>query len=208
MGPVSEISLRRNRSDGGRVSKAFQPVEVAALEGRVVLSAVQTAPWLTYRNEVAAILNHDRGVHVNQLVPTAGGFILEIATILPAEGVGLATTLKPVVNLGGVTVTTVVVNPRGQAYPALKVTNIATARFVEEASFLGNPLVRSVQERSATSSVYPVFTRSVIQFPDGNPSDLHGNFNEVTANVAIDILNGELGQDANGRTIFVYPSTE
>ncbi len=205
---LTGISVRGNGRRTDRPDYGFRPAEVSTLEVRRVPAGFAMAtPWITYRDEVAALFGHERDVHVDQLVPTAGGFILELATPYPARGVGLATALKPEVNFGGVTVSTIVVNQRGQIYSALKVRDISTAWFVEDSAFLGNPLYRYVQEHQETSTVYPVFTKSIIQFRDGSATDLFMNFNEVTANVASDVLNGELGQDDNGRPILVYPST-
>ncbi len=205
---LTGVSVRGTGRRTDRPDHGFRPVEVSPLEVRQVpAGSAMAAPWVTYRDEIVALFARERGIHVDPLVPVPGGFILELSYPLHGRGESLATVLKPEVNLGGMTVSTIVVNHRGQIYPAIKVRDIPTAEFVEDEAFRGNRLYRFTEWHQETSTVYPVFTKSIIQFRNGSPSDFFRNFNEVTANVARDVLDGELGQDSNGRPILVYPST-
>jgi hypothetical protein len=208
MAPVLEVSVRGNRSDVGRATHAFRPAEVSPLEQKLVLSTAAVGlspPWFTYRNEIAATVGRDPGVYVSPLVQIGNAYYVGVATNDALRGVSLATVLQRQADFGGVKVNVRVTNYAGIDYNAFIPTDANQVAALENFAFAGNPLYRGAVVKQVffgQPTVFPVFTKSVVQFYDNNLADLYQNFNGVAANVVADIINGEL---ADG--VLIAPST-
>lgn len=163
-------------------------------------------PWFTFRDELAGTVGRSPGVFVSPLVQIDGGhYVVGVATQNFAQGVSLATILNRSVDFGGVTVTVRVTNYAGDDYGDLNLTTSAQVSQVEQIALGSSPLFSSVVVHplfpGQADVVYPVFTRSVVQFFNDNLADAFQNFNAVTADAFRDVLKGSVGG------ITVDPST-
>lgn len=162
-------------------------------------------PWYTYWNKVNTILTADSKVTVSDLDTTSTPFTITVTVTRAAQAQALANVLAPTQAFGGVTVNltvqsgTTTYTPQAPADAAALVDDFKTA-------FAGNSLFVDVESRQASpfSSVvlvYPIFTRSVVQFYNDNMADYFAKYNGVTADAALGILNTHPGG------IGVLPST-
>jgi hypothetical protein len=152
-------------------------------------------PWYTFRNELAATVGQTPGVFVTPLVQIDDShYIVAVATPNAERGVSLATVLAGDHNFGGVDVQVIATNYAGVRYNSLPVTSTIQLAALERLALGGNPLLSYVVTPPAQPFVvFPVFTRSVVQFYDDNLADAYGNFNGVAADVFADVLSPSFG---------------
>jgi hypothetical protein len=197
---------RKATSREGR--RGFRP-ELGELEPRLVMTTgtTLTAPWYTFRNELAATVGMTPQVVVSPLVQlvSGGDYFVTVTTANASRGVALATVLQGSQEFGNINVHVVVNDPKGNIYHTLAVTSATQLAGLEATALGGNPLLQSFVIHPIAPGgavvVFPVFTRSVVQFPNDNLADAFGNFNAVTASVFGEVLAG----DVDG--FLVSPST-
>ena len=202
-------------------STSFLPGTPERLEPRVVLSraphlagvalappANLSPPWYTIGNELKATVVKTPGVKVSEVVAAAdGSYTVTVVTRNQARGVALASVLRSSHTFGGVDVRVEVKNAAGHSVAGVTPTSAPRLAQLERQAFAGNKLLQGVVVRQATpvpgssTSVYPVFRKSVVQFYNDNQADLYQNQNMVTADAFADVL------DLNPGGISVNPST-
>ncbi|HEY2159179.1 MAG TPA: hypothetical protein VGH33_26365, partial [Isosphaeraceae bacterium] len=163
-------------------------------------------PWDTFHSELVATVGKTPGVYVSPLVQfDSGHYVVGVATPDFARGVSLATILAGSHDFGGVNVTVRVTDYAGNDYGDLNLTTSAQVAQVEQIALAGNPLFSTVVVHplfpGQPDVVYPVFTKTVVQFFDDNLADAFQNFNAVTASAFGDVLAGSVGG------VLVGPST-
>ncbi|OIK13060.1 hypothetical protein BIV60_14725 [Bacillus sp. MUM 116] len=164
-------------------------------------------PQITYFNEVKHSLGNDPNVTVLNLIefPQGAGYLISIIVDNRKKARALATILDQQKEIGNIVINLIViydktiVRPHSRSFTAEGIVDLfedalGTNRFFKFAE--AKPFSPGV------TSVYPVFTKSVIQFFNDDISDIYGNFNEVTAFVFRDVVREEI----NG--ILINPSTE
>ena len=186
-----------------------RPLE--SLESRVVLSHVThhpatavaaavtstptlSPPWYSFRNELNDTVGKTPGVVVSPLVQDSDNqYEVEVSTKSNGRGLALASVLSLTVNFGGVTVQVHVVKPNGMSYTPVTPATAHQLGALEEAALSGNKMFKEVvvQQSSpfgAAEDVYPVFTKSVVQYYNDNIADLYNNQNSVAADAFRDVL--------------------
>ncbi|WP_026576220.1 hypothetical protein [Bacillus sp. UNC438CL73TsuS30] len=165
-------------------------------------------PQYTYFNELKYSIGNDPMVQVLNLIefPEDGGYLIPIIVFSSRKKArALATILNLQKELGNITVNAIViydksiVRPYGRTFTAEGLVDLF------EEALSSNRYFKFAETKlfsPDTPSVYPVFTKSVIQFFNDDISDLYNNFNEVAAFVFRDVLRDEI----NG--ILINPSTE
>ena len=180
----------------------------AAAPGATAPSApALSPPWFTFRNELVATVGKTPGVAVSPLVEVTGNKLaVDVVTDDFLRGVALASVLAPAQEFGNLTVQVNVATTTGVTYTGVTPTSAEQAGLLETLALHGNPAFEKVAVQPATPSggpdeVFPVFTRTVVQFFDDNLADLYQNTNIVTAQAFRDVLAPEIGG------IVVNPST-
>ena len=173
-------------------------------------------PWVTFHDELVNTIGKTPGVVVSPLAEiNSGHYLIIVATQNAQRGLSLATVLDGGTQFGGTYVQVNVANFKGQLYPILPVTSATEAAAIERMALGGNPLFKTVVTQSVApgpvGTIFPVFTKSVVQFPDDNLADAYQNFNGVTATVFRDVLASPVigieGPGQVGAVVNVDPST-
>lgn len=163
-------------------------------------------PWYTFMNEVKHTLGSDSLVKVGDLNTSSSPFILPVTVANEAKAKALAAITKPFATIGNVVVK-VEISYNGTLITPEAPTSAAELLAVTETALKGNTLYVRAQESAmypgGPTIVWPVFTKSVIQFYNDNLADLYSNYNGVTAAVFANVLNVQPGKNLN-----LYPSTE
>jgi hypothetical protein len=205
----------RGRKDRNRVARRpFRPT-VGALEARLVLATGVglSPPWVTFQREVVATIGQTPGIFVTPLVQlSAGQYAVGIATQDLARGISLATVVAGDHDFGGVDVKVIVGNYAGTPYEAFTISSSSQLAAVEQIALSGNRQFSSVVTHpifpGAADTVFPIFTKSVVQFPNDNLADAYQNFNAVTAAVYGDILANKVGNfDVSPSTVSTQPTS-
>ena len=203
---VRKVSSRKGR-------RAFRP-GVGELESRLVMAAGVglSPPWVTFHDEVAATVGKTPGVIVSPLVQVdSGHYFVTVSTNNVARGVALASVLEPNHDFGGVNVGVIVTNTRASiVYAAVTGTGPAEVALGERVALSNNPMFRTVVTQpifpGQPATVFPVFTKTVVQFPNDNLADAFQNFNAVTASAFADVLAGQVvGVDVSPSTATTQP---
>ncbi|MCA1320191.1 hypothetical protein LC085_09765 [Bacillus tianshenii] len=152
-----------------------------------------SSPEFTYFNELKYSVGNDPGVTVNSLIelPLNTGFLIIILVKNRKKAQALATILNLLKQFGNINIFVVVIY-EGQIIEPLEEpltpeeiqqlykTALKTNRYFKFAKVA--PISPDID------SVYPIFSKSVIQFFNDDISDLFQNFNEVAAHVFRDVL--------------------
>ena len=169
--------------------------------------ATLSPPWETFRSQLAATVGKTPGVKVGQLLERPGGYTVAVTVQGVARGDALATVLTGTKQIGNVGVEVEVQRPNGHRISGITPSSSRELAQIEESALDGNPMFKTVVVRasspySSDETVYPVFTRSVVQFYNDDLTDLHGNANQVAAKAFANVLNLSPNQ------ITVSPSTD
>lgn len=164
-------------------------------------------PQFTYFNEVKSSIGNDPSVEVLNLIefPEGTGYLIPIIVDNRKKARALATILNLQKELGNIVVNLIVIYDRSIVRPYGRTFTAEGLVDLYKDALATNRYFKFAEEKvfaPGTNSVYPVFTKSVIQFFNDDISDHYNNFNEVAAFVFRDILNEEI----NG--ILINPSTE
>jgi hypothetical protein len=163
-------------------------------------------PQFTYFNEVKYSVGNDPFVTVLNIIelPYDAGYLIPVLVRNQEKAQALATIVERQKTFGNIVVYVVViydgqvVNPLTDTFTPQEMgklfeTALKTNRYFKFAA---------VERLSpGTESVYPVFSKSVIQFFNDDLSDFYNNFNEVAASVFRDVLRDEIN------SIPINPST-
>lgn len=154
-------------------------------------------PEFTYFNELKYSVGNDPGVSVNTLIelPLDTGFLILVHVKNRKKAQALATILNLLKQIGPIHIFVVVIYGGHVIEPIeepltpkeiqqLYITALETNRYFKFAEI--------AQFSPDTDSVYPVFSKSVIQFFNDDISDLCQNFNEVAAHVFRDVLKTDI----------------
>lgn len=171
------------------------------METNIILSP----PWYTFMNEVKHTIGADNTVDVCDLITTTSPFQLPIIVHENAEKAqALANILKSGITIGNVAIVVLVyadgvlVQPKApeSAEDLFGITKVALA---------DNPLCTAVEAAPmfpfGPEIVWPIFSKSIIQFFNDDLSDYYNDYNEVTAKVFEKILNLSPGG------FYLHPST-
>ena len=150
-------------------------------------------PWNTLWSKINATVGTTPGVKVSPLMQKNGGAVYVVPIQAPtAQAVAIASILPPTYKLGNITVEVAVTDEAGK--PVIPSVPSSADQLAEQIriALKGNPAFMEVVLKtlpfSRRVSVFPVFTRSVVQFFNDDLSDLYSNFNGVTADVYKDVL--------------------
>ncbi len=143
---------------------------------------------------------------VGPLVVVGSAYEIDVTVRNRAHALATASVIQGEPEPGGIRVKVVVRTSKGQTISGLTPANGHQLAALEEAALDGNPYFKRVETRASSSftdrlTVYPIFSRSVVQFYNDNLADYSGNTTLVTADAFRDVLNSELGG------IAVSPST-
>ena len=148
-------------------------------------------PQYVVWSKVKATIGTTPGVKVVDLKETDDGCTVVVEVKDAARAEAIASILPPSYPEGNVTVVVKVAGADGKPVkPVVPKTADQLAGFFK-AALKDNPAFKDVVVKPAfdnTPLVYPVFTKSVVQVPNGDLSDLYGNFNGVTADVYTELL--------------------
>jgi hypothetical protein len=162
-------------------------------------------PWYTLWNRINSAIGPTPGVQVAPLDTTRSPYLTVITVSDDSRAQMLASSLIALHQLGTVSVAVVVKNSRGQVVPPVTPGDASQVVKMLTTALQGNPLfVQAVAQPlfpGAPMVVFPVFTKSVIQFPNDNQVDLYHNANAVAADVFKALLMPQPGG------ILVYCST-
>lgn len=155
-------------------------------------------PWYTLWNEVKHTIGNDKSVQVLELETKQNPYKIRIITNDVKKGEALATLLESIHFLGNIDVVIQVEDKEGQVYEkkvvstTMELKALLSVAFEDNSYYVGT-VVQSLDPGNLTF-IYPVFTKSVIQFYNDELSDLYHNYNEVTAKVfkqlIVDEVNG------------------
>ncbi|MFD2682507.1 hypothetical protein [Bacillus seohaeanensis] len=163
-------------------------------------------PQFTYFNEVKHSVGNDPFVTVLNIIelPHDAGYLIPVLVRNQEKAQALATIMESQKTFGNIVVYVVViydgqvVNPLTDTFTPQEM-----KKLVETALKTNRYFIFAAVERFSpgTESVYPVFSKSIIQFFNDDLSDLYNNFNEVAASVFSDVLRKEIN------SIPINPST-
>jgi hypothetical protein len=153
-------------------------------------------PWFTVANQVKYTVGLTPGVTVGELNTAQQPYQLPITVEDPIQSQALAAILKPQYSLGNIEVQ-VQINPGAEAVKPAAVADPAQVVQLIQTALKGNPLLVDVLVKQAgpwaPTAVWPIFTRSVVQFFNDDISDYYSNYNGVAAQVFGTVLLGEIG---------------
>ena len=161
-------------------------------------------PQYTLWNKVKGSVGATPGVKVGDLVEQKDGrYTASVVVKRHDQAVAVASVLKLSHKIGNLTVEFQVTDGDGAAVKPLTPKSAGELADLVRMALSGNPFLKEVVVKGGLGgpTVYPVFTKSVIQFPDDDLSDLYGNFNGVAAEVFGDTMLREAGK------FVVSPST-
>lgn len=148
-------------------------------------------PWFAIANQIKYTIGLTPGITVGELSTAQQPYQLPITVQDPAQAQALAAILKPQYSLGNIEVQ-VQINPGTQEVKPAAVTNPAQAVQLIQIALKGNPLLVDVLVKQvgpwAPPAVWPIFTKSVVQFFNDDISDYYSNFNGVTADIFRTVL--------------------
>lgn len=152
-------------------------------------------PWFTVANQIKYTIGLTPGITVGELNTAQQPYRLPITVQDPAQAQALAAILKPQYSLGNIAIQ-VQINPGAQEVkPAVANDPAQVVQFIQTA-LKGNPLLVDVLVKQvgpmAPTAVWPIFTKSVVQFFNDDISDYYSNFNGVTAQVFRTVLLEEI----------------
>ncbi|MDP4164192.1 MAG: hypothetical protein Q8898_13900 [Bacillota bacterium] len=151
-------------------------------------------PWYTLWNEVKNTIGKDPTVTVENLNVSQHPYQINILVEDANKGSALATILADTHRMGNTSVVVQVINSKGVPYQGKTVHSPVELSSIVTEGLSGNPLfVKSVVQQiapypNAPTFVFPVFTKSVVQFFNDDLTDLYHNYNNVTASVFRDIM--------------------
>jgi len=189
-----------------RLSAHFLPMWAALLfapQPARALSPPEYTLWAEIKNSVGVT----PGVEVGDLIDKTGGlYVVPIKVKDADQAVAIASIVTLSHKIGNLTVQVQVTDGEGHDFkPVIPGSSDQLADLVRKA-LKGNYFLKDVIVKASPVSqkkvVFAVFTKSVIQFPNDNLSDLYGNFNGVAAAVFRDVLADEPG------SYILDPSTE
>lgn len=162
-------------------------------------------PWYTFWNKVKATIGKDPSVTVGQLQTGSTPYVIPITTANAAKAQALANILKPFIHIGSLVINVQVSVPNGQPLKPQTPANPQQLFDMTKTALTGNTLLSSVQKQAifpgGPDVVWPIFTPSVVQFPNDDLSDFYHNYNGVASDVFKDVLN------LNPGGLYLYPST-
>ena len=138
------------------------------------------------------------GIEVGDLIHKTGGlYVVPIKVKNPDQAVAIASIVTLSHKIGNLTVQVQVTDGEdNDVKPVVPGSSDQLADLVRKAlkgNYLLNDVIVKASPVSQKKVVFAVFTKSVIQFPNDDLSDLYGNFNGVTAAVFRDVLANEPG---------------
>jgi hypothetical protein len=177
------------------------PMLVTMLSSIIGPASVQAIPppQNTLWAKVKYTVGVTPGVEVGDLIDKTGGifYVVPIKVNDTSQAVAVASIMKLSQTIGRITVTVQVTDGQGQAANPVTPTSPEQLADLVRKALSTNPLFKDVVVKAAgigpRKRVFPVFSKSVIQFPNDDLSDLYGNFNGVAAAVFQDVLVTEAG---------------
>lgn len=167
-------------------------------------SVALSPPWYTYWYMVSNTLGNDPSVTVSPLQTGSSPYIIPVAVADAKKAQALANIVNPVAVFGNISVAIQVSNGGKVLTPVAPSSSQELGDMVQ-AALAGNSLLTQVVVQpifpGGKDVVFPIFTRSVIQFPNDDLSDIYHDYNGVTAAVFKNVLNGSPGG------FLIYPST-
>lgn len=161
-------------------------------------------PWYTLWNMVNSIVGKDPAVTVGQLQTSSMPYVIPISLSDQNKAQALANILIPTVQLGNITVN-LQVSVNGKPLTPVSPKNPEDLANMVQVALKDNTLFVEVLVQPifpyGPAIVWPVFTKSVVQFYNDDLSDLYHNFNGVTADVCKQVLNTSPGG------FYLYAST-
>ncbi|WP_442598588.1 hypothetical protein [Neobacillus sp. D3-1R] len=160
-------------------------------------------PWYTLWNEIKNTIGKDPSIHIENLDVSQNPYQINIVVDDDKKGSALTTIIADTHQMGNISVLVQVINNQGVSYQGKTVHSPIELSDIVTAGLSGNPLfVKSIVQRvspdpNAPTNVFPVFTKSVVQFFNDDLTDLYHNYNNVTAIVFSDILKSTV----NGMTL-------
>jgi hypothetical protein len=138
------------------------------------------------------------GLEVSPLIDKGGGLYLVLIKVIdPDQAVAIASILTLSHKIGSLTVQVQVIDNNGHDAKPVTPTSPEQVADLVQKGLKGNQFLTDVIVKPSPISpkkvIFPVFTKSVIQFPNDDLSDLYRNFNGVAAAVFRDVLASEPG---------------
>lgn len=152
-----------------------------------------SSPVFTYFNELKYSVGNDPGVTVNNLIelPLDAGFLILIIVKNRKKAQALATILNLLKQFGNINIFVVVIYEGEAIEPIEEQLSPEEIQQLYKTALNTNRYFKTAEVAPFspdTDSVFPVFSKSVIQFFNDDISDLFQNFNEVAAHVFRDVL--------------------
>jgi hypothetical protein len=150
-------------------------------------------PWYTLWNEIKSSIGDDPAVTVNPLNTSQNPFIVPIAVSNNDKAVGIASIISLQHQLGNISVAVQVTNADGQIVTPVIPSSVEELVQLVQTALNGNSWFIEVIEKQIAPTlpvtVYPVFSKAVIQFYNDDLTDLYSNYNNVAAFVFKNVLN-------------------
>lgn len=161
--------------------------------------------WYTFWNKVNQTLGADPAVSVGQLQTNNQPYIIPITVNNAPKAQALANIVVPYIQLGGIKIDIQISISGGEPFVPQTPSTAQELYEMTQTALTGNTLLNSIQLAplfpNAPDVVWPIFSKSVIQFGNDDLSDYFHNFNGVTASVFKTVLNLTPGG------FMLYPTT-
>lgn len=138
-----------------------------------------STPWSTYQKKVWALFSYDDEIRVGDLEEIDGGYLLEIYVDDPSKAFVLSQLVKPEIDFGNV-----------KAYTKVVLMECSDYINMLQTAFKDNMSVRDIASKPfpGGKAIYVRFNPEIVQFKNDDLSDYSGNFTDLIAHVANDVL--------------------